>query len=218
MSEEENKKKKRKKEPDINDILSVPSAPQSKSFQKLEDLLKMESANSSGETGVAFDEDKIEEERKKLEERRKQLAEFKKQIETLKTMSQDGYMDAVSKMLVEKGLSMLDALQKEIEDSPRGRDVETAAAMMSAINGIIDNLNKQKVYNIKLDIEKQKLEMKKASMGSNNIPYNATQNNVFFASTTDLIDMLQGKKPFPENELKEAKDVSILKDDELEKK
>lgn len=195
-------------DPDIPEDPIVPPR-KSKSFQNIEDLLNIEGAG----TTPGFDDDNIEAEKKKMEERRAQVLELKKQLAEYKNLPANTYMDTVSRMLVEKGLVMLDSIQREIEDAPRGRDVETAAAMMSSINGIIDNINKQKIYDAKIDIEKQKLELKKgASSGNLNGPSTAIQNN-FFGSTTELIEMLQGKKPFPDAPIKDAKDVKIVDDE-----
>jgi hypothetical protein len=178
----------------------------SKSFQKIEDLLKLENPMSnevhSGE---------IEKEKQKLEDRKNQIKLFKDELTKLKDLPQNGYMDTISKMLVEKGLVMLDALQKEIEDSPRGRDVETAAAMMSSINSIIDNLNKQKIYSEKMDLERQKLELKKSSINLNNgNTYTQTNNIAVIGSHTELLDMIRGNKPFPGEEPKSIIPEKIL--------
>lgn len=170
----------------------------SKSFQKIEDLLKLENP-----IDAEVHSGEIENEKKKQEERKNQIKLFKDELIKLKELPQNGYMDTISKMLVEKGLVMLDALQKEIEDSPRGRDVETAAAMMSSINSIIDNLNKQKIYSEKMDLERQKLELKKASINLNNgNTYNQTNNIAVIGSHTELLDMIRGNKPFPGEEPK----------------
>jgi vacuolar-type H+-ATPase subunit I/STV1 len=173
--------------------------------RSIEDLLKMENASST--SGV--NDVQLEEEKKKLELRRKQLEEYKKELQEIKGKGIDDYMDIVSKQLIEKGMIMLDAIQKEIEDNPRGRDVETAAAMMSSINGIVDNLNKQKVYRQKMNLEERKLELKQQSLSSGNI--NAQQNNTYLiaGSHSDLLEMIRGDKPFPGQELKDA---DVIKD------
>jgi hypothetical protein len=215
MSEEdkpEKKKKKKKAENDfqMEDLSFDTSTPAPKETPKqesrsIEDLLKMENASSTG--GV--NDVQLEEEKKKLELRRKQLEEYKKELQEIKSKGIDDYMDIVSKQLIEKGMIMLDAIQKEIEDNPRGRDVETAAAMMSSINGIVDNLNKQKVYRQKMNLEERKLELKQQSLSSGNI--NAQQNNTYLiaGSHSDLLEMIRGDKPFPGQELKDA---DVIKD------
>jgi hypothetical protein len=215
MSEDdkpEKKKKKKKSENDfqMEDLSFDTSTPAPKETPKqesrsIEDLLKMENASST--SGV--NDVQLEEEKKKLELRRKQLEEYKKELQEIKGKGIDDYMDIVSKQLIEKGMIMLDAIQKEIEDNPRGRDVETAAAMMSSINGIVDNLNKQKVYRQKMNLEERKLELKQQSLSSGNI--NAQQNNTYLiaGSHSDLLEMIRGDKPFPGQELKDA---DVIKD------
>ena len=197
-------KKKQKKSKDLDfsfDKEITPTAPiQGKSFKKIEEILQMESANIG-----SFDDSEQDEERKKMEDRRKQCEEFKKQLLEWKNRPLDDFTSEVAKSLIEKGMNMIDALEKEILDSPRGRDVETAAAMMSSISGIIDMLNKKKLSNVKMDFEREKFEWQKQST---NIGPSLTQNNLIFAGTnTDLLDIIQGKKPFPVVE----KEVEVIK-------
>lgn len=218
----EKKSRKKKKEEELDFAmgsvnLPTPQIPQTSkptAFQSIEDLLKIENSNNSG---VLVSQS--EEEKKKKEERKKQLEEIKKQLQEYKSKTTDEYMDIVSKHLIEKGLVMLEAIQKEIEETPKGRDVETAAAMMSAINGIVDNLNKQKIYKQKMDLEERKLLLKQQS-SAGNLTANQTNNFIIAGNHTDLIDMIRGDKPFPGQELKEAEVVKdpIIKDDEQEER
>lgn len=221
MSEEpENKKPRKKKKSDdfsldfnINGEPAPPVNNPTPPSRSIEDLLKMENVGSSTTGGV--NDLQLEEEKKKLEERRTKLAEYKKELTDLRAKGIDDYMDVISKQLIEKGMVMLDAMQKEIEENPKGRDIETVAAMMSSINSIVDNLNKQKIYRQKMSLEERKLLLKEQSASSGNI--NATQNNTFLiaGSHTELLDMIRGDKPFPNEQLKDAEIIKEpLKDDD----
>jgi len=173
-------------------------APQGKSFKSIADILNIDNDNS-------FDSSEADRELQKLEERKKQIDEFKKKFEEIQNSTNDDeYMGKVLKELVGKGMVMLDALQREIEDCPRGRDVETAAAMMNAISGVIDNINKLKITNAKLDFERQKLELKKASIGGQ--PLTTNQNILMVGTTNDLMELLMRKEIIPDNnKIKEVK-------------
>lgn len=217
--EKKPKKRKQKKDEEVEFVMNSvnlpsPSVPTSQptAFQSIEDLLKIENSNNSG---VLVSQ--AEEEKKKKEERKKHLNELRTTLQDFKSKTTDEYMDIVSKHMIEKGLVMLEAIQKEIEESPKGRDVETAAAMMSAINGIIDNLNKQKIYKQKMDLEERKLAFKQSS-SPGNLTANQTNNFIIAGDHSDLIDMIQGKKPFPGQELKEVEVIKdpIVKEDEHE--
>ena len=165
----------------------------------------------------AFDEASAENELKKLEEKRKQIAEIKKKLADIQNIQNDDqYMGTVLRELVTKGMTMLESLQHEIEEAPRGRDVETAAAMMSAINGVVDNINKIKIYNAKIKIEEQKLELKKSA--GNIGAVTANQNILMVGSTNELMDLLLKKEIIPDNnKLKEVKvdKISTTHDDDM---
>lgn len=171
----------------------------SKSFKSISELLNMDGGNDSG-----FDMEQAQKDLEKLEERKKVLTEYKNSIKEMALLDNDSYKLAILKQLVEKGLSMLEALQKEIEDSPRGRDVETAAAMMSAINGVIDNINKIDVSKEKIKIEQQKIELKQAS--GKDAGGNITQNNIYLTHS-EFLDMIRNQ------ETKDIKTVEVIKEE-----
>jgi hypothetical protein len=118
------------------------------------------------------------------------------------------------KELVGKGMVMLDSLQHEIEDNPTGRDVETAAAMITSINSIIDNINNIKVSQAKLGLEQQKIDVKKQSAGA---PQGTVTNNVLMVGTTnDLMNLLLQKKIIPDGNTPDApvhKTIDVQKDE-----
>ena len=106
-------------------------------------------------------------------------------------------------------MNMIDAMEKEILDSPSGRDVETVAAMMSSISGIIDMLNKKKMLNIKQDFEREKFEWKKQGAANIETSPMYNQTNIIVGSHKDLLDMINGDKPLPF----QIKDAEVIKDD-----
>lgn len=173
-------------------------------FQDLADMLKVDGDN-------LFDADEAKKELEDAEKRREQMIALKKRLEEVKNIANDDdYMKVVLRELVGKGMIMLDSLQTEIEETPRGRDVETAAAMMSSINGIIDNINKIKIYNAKIDIEKEKLALKKVSPTGLPGGMTANQNILMVGTTSELMDLLMKKEIIPDNnKLKEVKADAI---------
>lgn len=182
--------------------------PKSKSFKSIADILNIDGNN-------AFDADEADKELKRLEERKRQIDEFKQQFKKIQDAgNSDDYMNGVLKVLVEKGMTMLDALQHEIEDCPKGRDVETAAAMITAISSIVDNINKIKVSNAKIEMENKKLELKKASISGPEIT--ANQNILMVGTTNDLMELLMKKEVIPDNN--KLKQVHAEKVEDTEEK
>ena len=184
--------------------------PKGKSFKNIADILNIDNNNS-------FDADEAEKEIQKLEERKRQIEEFKKKFEEIQTCTNtDEYMGKVLKELVNKGMVMLDALQREIEDCPRGRDVETAAAMMSSINMVIDNINKIKVSQAKLDFEKQKIDIRKAALTGPQASQN--QNVLMVGTTQDLMELLMKKEVIPDSTKIKTVQAEVVKTEQNEKK
>lgn len=163
----------------------------SKSFKSIEEILNMD-----GEDNLEFDDDAANELENKLENTRKAVSEMKEEFNRIKELDDDDFTKSILKSLVEKSMTMLTAIQLEIEDNPTGRGVETAATMVSAINSVVDNFNKVKVYNQKLDIEKEKLELRKASVQSG-IGHSGNTNVLVCGDTNQILDMLASKGILP---------------------
>jgi hypothetical protein len=166
----------------------------SKSFKSIEQIL-----NIDGDDNLSFDDEAANELENKLENTRKAVTEMKEEFKKIKEMDDDDFTKSVLKSLVEKGMTMITALQLEIEDNPTGRGVETAAAMLSAINGIVDNFNKVKVYNTKLAIEQEKLDLKKSTIQSRAIEHGGKgdTNILMVGDTNSVLDMLASKGILP---------------------
>ena len=185
---------------------------QSKSFKKLEDILNIDSSSS-------FDNDEVERELQMIEQRQKQIAAFKEEFSKIKNSSTtDEYMDSVLKQMVEKGMTILTALQLEIENSPRGRDVETAASMISAVTNIISNMNSIKAVNAKIGFEREKIDMKKQSMAAagNMGAKDANGDMLMVGSTNDLFELLQKKNIIGQKKPDEITTITV-KDDKEDK-
>ena len=183
----------------------------SKSFKSIEEILNIDNVDN-----LEFDDNAANELETKLENTRKAVAEMKEEFTKIKELSDDDFTKHILKTLVEKSMSMLTAIQLEIEDNPTGRAVETAATMVSAINSVVDNFNKVKVYNQKLEIEQEKLNLRKASLQSN-IGHSGNTNVLVCGDTNQILDMLASKGILPSTSPK-LKDVTIdvdsVKDDE----
>jgi hypothetical protein len=179
----------------------------SNSFKKLEDLLKIDG------DGGSFDDKQAEEELKKIEERKNLIKSFKEKFKQIEESNNtDDYMNGVLKEMISKGMSMLTSLEMEILDAPRGRDVETAAAMMTAINSIISNINNIKIYNAKIDIERQKLDLKKnATANLEGASITNNQNILMVGSTNELQEFLINQGILPGNPNQKPKEVNPIK-------
>lgn len=180
-----------------------------KSFKSINEILNI------SDDDISFNEedsDLID----KYEKTKEAVQEMKDEFKKLKTLSDDDFSKNILKQLVEKSMTMLTALQLEIEDNPTGRSVETAATMVSAINGVIDNFNKIKVYNTKLDIEQQKLDLRKSALQKGIEGGNGNTNVLMVADSNDILDFL-GKQGILPNTSPKTKDVTEsvkVKDDD----
>jgi len=166
----------------------------SKSFKSIEEILGVEGED------IEFDDEATEELENKLENTKKAVNEMKEEFKQIKNLPDDDFTKTILKQLVEKSMTMLTALQLEIEDNPTGRSVETAATMVSAINSVVDNFNKVKVYNQKLSLEQEKLELRKVSMQKREgIGYDGKgdTNILMVGDTNQVLDMLASKGILP---------------------
>lgn len=160
-----------------------------KPIKSITDLLKMD-----GDDG--FDMTKANNDLEKLEERRAILQDYKQKIKELEKLGNKDYKLHMLKQLVESGMSILQTIQKEIEDNPRGRDVECVSALMNSINSTIDGINKMDFFEEKMKLEKEKIEAKqKALLGNDHQGNNLTQNNYIF-TTDEIVKMVQNPEQF----------------------
>lgn len=158
-----------------------------KEIKSISELMKLDGESDN----MKFDNDDAKIELQKLEDRMKFLNEYKLKLEQYSKLDNNDYKLVILKELVQQGLMMMGALQKEIESAPTGRDVECISSLMNSINSTIDNINKIDFNKQKMELEKEKLTVKKLS--NNKDGDTITQNNIYF-STTDLIDMIKKEK------------------------
>jgi len=158
----------------------------SKSFKSIEELLNIEGS----ENDVKFDDTEAQIELKKLEERKQFLTEYKQKLVEYGNLGNAEYKLKVTRDLIDSGLLMLAALQKEIIDNPTGRDVECVSSLMNSINQTIDTINKMDFFERKMKIEDEKLNIKKISNSKDSGGDNITQNNIYF-STVELLDLIK---------------------------
>lgn len=191
--------------------------PKGSHFKKIEELLNLDGC-------AAFDEEQAKTEAEQLEQRRKMVQAAKDKLAELEKKDGDDYSKEVLKQLIAKGMSMLTAFQMDVEDNPCGRDIETAASLMTSINGVVDNINKMKVDNAKISLEQQKLELKKQGLlagdDGKNITNNQQNNYIFSGTTTEILDFLESNKIIGKNSRpveKQVIDAKVIKPEENNK-
>lgn len=176
--------------------------PPKQDMKSLEDILRMD-----GLDDVKFDKDENQKALEKLEQRKKLLDEYKLSLNNYKGLGNEEYKLKVLKELVEKGLVMMETMKHELEDNPRGADVEYVSSLMNAINSVIDSISKMDFFKEKVRLEQEKMNMKERLISSSNTG-NITQNNMY-VTTNDIIAMIK--------EQSKTIDINIEKETNIEK-
>jgi hypothetical protein len=170
------------------------------SINQLSDLLNIEGIE--GEALPAVIDPEIARER---------VRALKRDLKELGKLDDKNYAKQVMKRMVERGFSVLDLLEQEMEKDVFARDAEVAGQLLNSITDIVTKINQ-------LDIEDKKLELqeRKVKVAENKVlpdpDGNTTniQNNIIGVGTTsDLIRALLGAEtPASPKEI----DVSVNSD------
>lgn len=158
-----------------------------KKTQSIEDLLKMDSVSD-----VKFDQDEVQKELERLAKRKELLDSYKAKIKDYDNLSNDDYKMKVLKEMIESGLLMMETMRQELEDNPRGADVEYVSSLMNSINNLIDSISKMDFFKEKMKLEQEKLTQKskeKTLIDGNGNSINNT--NVYVSTTSDLLKFIK---------------------------
>lgn len=192
---DEPKKKKKGKQPKKPDPQNevpkeepkLPDPPKDKpQYKSIEEILNLESGQSA-----SFDEESTKEMESKFDQAQQYLGKMKEEYSKLKDLPDEDFVKGVLKNLIERGMEMLASIQMLIVDNPDGRAVETAAAMVSSINMLLDNFTKVNVYKEKLSLEREKFNLKKDQVAIAGPAGNTTNNTIFIGDQSSIIDMLR---------------------------
>jgi hypothetical protein len=158
-----------------------------KKTQSIEDLLKMDGAGD-----IKFDQDEAQKELERLEKRKELLESYKAKIKNYDSLSNDDYKMKVLKEMIESGLLMMETMRQELEDNPRGADVEYVSSLMNSINNLIDSISKMDFFKEKIKLEQEKLTQKSREKtlidGNGN---NISNTNVYVSTTSDLLKFIK---------------------------
>lgn len=176
--------------------------------KKTKDIAEIFNIDSNS---VSFDDETSKDELAILEERKKELAEYRVKLKEIEALpSVDDYTMKMIKEMGTKGMVMLDAIEKEIQDCPRGRDVETAAALISALNTLMATVNNIKVDNAKIKDAQDKLELKKLKMSGEQGKIANQQNIIMVGTANEMLDFLLEKNVIPNNsKIKEIEGIVV---------
>lgn len=178
---------------------------QGQSFKSISELLKLDGASD-----VGFDAEQAEKDLQKLEERKKTLEEFKTKLKDYEKLNNNDYKLTVLKQLVERGLMILQNMEAEIADNPRGRDVECVATLMNSINAVIDSINKMDFFKEEIALKQENLNIKKMN-SSSNTGTNLTQNNIYLTHS-EFLDMIKNQQN--SNNTEKTIDAEIINTEE----
>lgn len=123
--------------------------------------------------------------KKKLEERKELVRTEKNSLNNLKKISNkdSDFIREMLKNLATTGATMVKVMEEEMQLDPRARSAETAAELINSVTSALDKLHSITQHEDKMDIEKQKVEIKK---NNGNVP-NITANIVAAGSISDLL-------------------------------
>lgn len=154
---------------------------QNTSQSKIDKALGITDNMDVGASGV-LDE---ELQKKKLEDRKELVKNEKSSLNNLKKISNkdSDFIREMLKNLATTGATMVKVMEEEMQLDPRARSAETAAELINSVTSTLDKLHSLTQHEDKMDIEKQKLEIKK-NVG--NVP-TLTANIVAAGSISDLL-------------------------------
>jgi hypothetical protein len=189
----------------------------SKSFKSIEDILNID-GNSDN---LDFNSEETEELQAKIDVARQEVNKMKEEFNKIKDLPDTEFSKTILKNLTERAMVMLAAIQTEIEDNPSGRAVETAAAMVSAINGIMDSYNKILINISKQQLAREQFEQKKLVLQNQSmnagIGMAGGTTNILIGTNSDILDMLAAKGITPPGSYKkEVKETTadVIKTEE----
>ena len=127
-----------------------------------------------------------DERRERSKIRKKEVAKIKADIEKIKDNPDIDFIKEGLKELASIGLQSMRVLQDEVEVDPSGRAVECMAAMSNATNTALKNLQNVAIDDRKIDLEEEKVSIRKSSALGN-----GTVNNVLISgSVTDILQAM----------------------------
>ena len=146
--------------------------------------------------GIEPDDEKIKDPQAEAEAEeealQKRLAKVKAAKEEMKKRQDEGDKDFIKETLREIamiGVGAMHVMQDEIEVNGKGRDVECLAGLMNSTRDALKELQDVELDEQKMDLEKEKVEMRKNAGG--NTAGRVTQNNLFVGTQEDMIKMVR---------------------------
>ncbi len=173
------------------------------SKNKIEKALGMNNVNDLDDI-EDFNEDEA---KRKVEERKLIVQENKNLLENLKKNSgkDEDFVREMYKNVVTTGMTFIKIMEEEVQMDAKARNIETAAEMMNAVTGALDKLQSISEHKDKMEIEKEKVDIKKSNSGA---APNITNNIIAAGSMSDLL------KTFKQNGLEIGKVNSAEKQPE----
>lgn len=155
------------------------------SKNKIEKALGMKNINDLDDI-EDFNEDEA---KKKADERKIIVQETKDKLENLKKNSgtDEDFIREMYKNIINTGATMLKVIEEEVQVDVKARNIETAAEMMNAVSTALDKLQSIGQHKDKMEIEKEKIEIKK---NNSNTP--TIQANIVAAGS--MVDLLKSLK------------------------
>jgi hypothetical protein len=146
--------------------------------------IKDELSSFTKDEKPSVDEEKF---KKKLED----IQRMKEDIEARRKSGDEDYVKQALRTVMEIGLQTSRTLQTEVEAHAEGRAVECLAAALNAVTTAAKELQEVEVKKEKNNIAREGNEIKKALVCATGNQAKLTQNNNFFGSPSDILDMMK---------------------------
>lgn len=154
-----------------------------------------------------------DEKRRKHEERKQHVQEVKNKLKNLNKVAVEDkdYCRDVYKDVVSESLAIMNIMRYEIENDPSPRAVETFAALGNSIASTLKNLRELDVTDQKLEIDREKIEVKK--MNANTA---ANIGNGMVSTMSDMMKFIRKTHDEIEEEKLIETEVEIVDEDSEE--
>jgi hypothetical protein len=157
---------------------------------EVDDSLK-DVLNIKDELGELSKDDKPSEDEEKFKQKLENINKMKTEIESRRKNSDEDYVKTALREVMEIGLQTSRALQTEVEAHAEGRAVECLAAALNAVTTAAKELQEVEVKKEKNLIAREQNDIKRSLVVANGGTPKLTQNNNFYGSPSDILELIK---------------------------
>jgi cytochrome c556 len=157
---------------------------------EVDDSIK-DALNIKEELSVFSKDEKPSADEEKFKQKLENIQKMKDDIKARQKSGDEDYVKQALREVMEIGLQTSRTLQTEVEAHAEGRAVECLAAALNAVTAAAKELQEVEVKKEKNNIARESNEIKKALVSTNGNQAKLTQNNNFFGTPGDILEMMK---------------------------